>query len=193
MSITSTISDYFARYVPFVYFDKEFSGTLLNAAYELNPNNWKTTHRLGIFHRMNMKNVAESAKWLEETLELYEFHYNGNLDYIKTQLAKSDRKSHLQTAKHMEERLAKAKFSGWKSMEMAEFQFYIGLSYFAAGQVHKALDQWEEVLKVNELLFALTVRTCNLKLVSLFIFCMHTSITVTYLLYIQNNLAGCGC
>lgn len=157
------MADYFARYVPLLYFDKELSKKLLLTAYQLNPENARTTHRLGILYRMNMRNIPESLKWLEKTLELDPSHFNANMDYAKTLLGKPE--VYKDVGKRMEERLKSAVASTWRIFEKAEFQFYVGLAYFASGQKEETLRNWFEVMKVDELEFNLTVRTSNLVLI----------------------------
>lgn len=155
MQILSIVADYFARYVPLLYFDKALSEKLLLAAHKLNPENAKTTHRLGILYRMNMRNIPESLKWLEKTLELDPSHFNANMDYSKTMLGKPD--VYKDVGKRMEERLKGTEGSIWRMFEKTEFQFYVGLAYFASGQKEETLRNWIEVMKTDELEFNLSV------------------------------------
>ncbi|CAL8103225.1 unnamed protein product [Orchesella dallaii] len=152
--INCIISDIFLRFVPARYFDPPFSKELLQTAYNLNPKNSRTCHRFGIFYRMTEKNIDMSLEFLEKSLCLDLGFYSANMDYFKTLLGKPDK--YREVACRMKRRLASEEALGWRTVEISEFRFVLGIAYFAAGNKEETLRQWQEVMKLTEMPFSLS-------------------------------------
>lgn len=157
VTFRSIVSDYFARYVPYVYFDKDLSLEHLNVAYELNPENPETTHRMSILWRMNFRDLDKSLNWMTKTLKLDQSFCKAQLDYLKLVLGKPEKFKNVGEEK--EKVILDKKFCGeWRQWELAEFKFYLGLAYFADSRKDDTLRLWREVLSVNETYFRFNVR-----------------------------------
>ncbi|ODM91482.1 hypothetical protein Ocin01_15204 [Orchesella cincta] len=151
--INSIISDIFVRLVPVRYFDVQFSKMLLERAYNLNPKNPKTNHRFGILYRMSERNFEKSFEFLEKALLHDLSFYNANMDFFKTLLGKPER--YQEVVCRMKQRLQSEEASGWKPLEIADFQFLLGVACFATGDRKETLRQWQEVMKQSESQFSL--------------------------------------
>lgn len=151
--INSQISDYFCRFVSFRYFDVDFAEECLQRAYNLNPKNPKTTHRLGIFTRMSKGDIPTSFEWFKTTVELDPLHYNAFMECVKNMMAKLDEND---VIKYMNDKLKTQEAASWTETEILELLFYKGLVHFAKNDIEKVLDTWEIVCNGNQLIFRLT-------------------------------------
>jgi len=149
----SQISDYFARFVSFRYFDVDFAEVCLQRAYQLNPKNPKTTHRFGIFTRMSKGDIPESFEWFKKTVSLDPLHFNAFMECVKNMMTKMDEYDVIQ---YIEDKIRSTSITTWTESEILEILFYQGLVYFMKGDKEKTYESWRPVCSGNEFAFRLT-------------------------------------
>ncbi|OXA51110.1 hypothetical protein Fcan01_13926 [Folsomia candida] len=154
VTILSTISDYFARYVPHLFFDAERSLNLLQSANALNPSNPKTAHRFGILYRMSFGNLDDSLIWLSRAIQLDPTNFKATIEYYKTLLGKIN--EYPDVAIMMETTLEDTSISdGWNDYEMMDFLFLLGIAHFMKGDKEETLEVWEKCAGFGETVFSL--------------------------------------